>query len=66
MVGKIFNLGQSAGKILIDRSSETTRETYNNTFIQWLIGFTDGSFIVNKNVSLEFKITQSSNDAQIL
>jgi len=42
-------------------------------FIYWLIGFTegDGSFIIktfkNKNNKyLEFKITQSSNDAQIL
>lgn len=42
-------------------------------FIYWLIGFTegDGSFIINtikdrKNKYLEFKITQSSNDAQIL
>lgn len=42
-------------------------------FIYWLIGFTegDGSFIINtiknrNNKYLEFKITQSSNDAQIL
>lgn len=42
-------------------------------FIYWLIGFTegDGSFIINtnknrNNKNLEFKITQSSNDAQIL
>lgn len=44
-----------------------------NDFIYWLIGFTegDGSFIINFNKNrnksyLEFKITQSSNDAQIL
>jgi hypothetical protein len=42
-------------------------------FMYWLIGFTegDGSFIINtiknkNNKYLEFKITQSSNDAQIL
>ena len=40
----------------------------NNTFKYWFIGFTegDGSFIINKNGYLEFKITQSSIDAQIL
>jgi hypothetical protein len=59
-------------------SSETTCETLktiiNNslnldtTFKYWFIGFTegDGSFIINKNGYLEFKITQSSVDAQIL
>jgi hypothetical protein len=37
-------------------------------FLYWLIGFTegDGSFIVNKTGYLEFKITQSSVDCQIL
>lgn len=40
----------------------------NRQFKFWFIGFTegDGSFIVNKNGYLEFKITQSSIDAQIL
>lgn len=40
----------------------------NSTFVYWLIGFTegDGSFIINKTGYLEFKITQSSPDAQIL
>jgi hypothetical protein len=59
-------------------SSETTCETlknndsnslkFNSDFKYWFIGFTegDGSFIVNKNGYLEFKVTQSSNDAQIL
>lgn len=49
-------------------SSETTRTTYDNIFLEWLIGFTEGddSFIINKNGSLEFKITQSSKDAAIL
>lgn len=38
-------------------------------FYHWLIGFTegDGSFIINNyNKYLEFKITQSSEDAQVL
>lgn len=59
-------------------SSETTRETlhiidsnslnFNSDFKHWFIGFTegDGSFIINKNGYLEFKVTQSSIDAQIL
>ena len=49
-------------------SSETLRETFDSNFIYWLIGFTegDGSFISNSDGSLEFKITQSSIDAQVL
>ena len=59
-------------------SSETICETLrntdfnslnlNSTFKDWFIGFTEGegSFIINKNGYLEFKITQSSNEAQIL
>ena len=59
-------------------SSETTCETlknndynslkFNSDFKYWFIGFTegDGLFIINKNGYLEFKVTQSSNDAQIL
>ena len=59
-------------------SSETTREIleYKNTyslnfddnFKYWFIGFAegDGAFIVHKNGYLEFKVTQSSADAQIL
>lgn len=37
-------------------------------FFSWLIGLTegDGSFIKNKNGYLKFKITQSSEDVQIL
>ena len=37
-------------------------------FKYWFIGFTegDGHFSVYKDKYLEFKITQSSNDAQIL
>ena len=51
-------------------SSETVREKYNfnKKFIEWFIGFTegDGSFIINSNGYLEFKITQSSIDCQVL
>ena len=59
-------------------SSETIREILekndiylidlNVDFKYWLIGFIegDGSFIINRNGYLEFKITQSSNDPQIL
>lgn len=37
-------------------------------FLYWFIGFTegDGSFIVNKTGYLEFKVTQSTVDCQIL
>lgn len=68
--GKIQNEGQSAGnqeKFL--GSSETTRKgIIGDKFKWWFIGFTegDGSFIVNKDGYLEFKVTQSSIDAQIL
>lgn len=70
--------GQSAGnQILLYSyrvgSSETTREKLSNNnldlaFKHWFIGFTegDGSFIVNKTGYLEFKVTQSSTDAQVL
>jgi hypothetical protein len=67
--GKIQEEGQSAGNfIYYEGSSETTCEAINNKFKWWFIGFTegDGSFIVNKDGYLEFKITQSSVDAQIL
>nr|UFJ43959.1 LAGLIDADG endonuclease [Cordyceps tenuipes] len=67
--GKIQEEGQSAGN-LIKGSSETTCEAVNinDEFKWWFIGFTegDGSFIVNKSGYLEFKVTQSSIDAQIL
>lgn len=67
--GKIQEEGQSAGNFILKGSSETTREAIiNNNFKWWFIGFTegDGSFILNKNGYLEFKITQSSVDAQVL
>lgn len=79
LLGKIQMVGQSAGNHNnIVGSSETTCETlrnndsnslkFNSDFKYWFIGFTegDGSFIINKNGYLEFKVTQSSNDAQIL
>jgi Proton-conducting membrane transporter/NADH-Ubiquinone oxidoreductase (complex I), chain 5 N-terminus/LAGLIDADG endonuclease len=79
LLGKIQEEGQSAGNSIRcqftlgkDRgSSETRREEFilkDNVFKFWFIGFTegDGSFIINKNGYLEFKITQSSLDAQVL
>lgn len=63
------------------RNNDIDSLNLNSTFKYWFIGFTegDGSFIVNKNgyfprgdtrgaspPSLEFKVTQSSIDAQIL
>lgn len=69
--GKIQDEGQSAGNNdYVIGSSETTRETMklNEDFKWWFIGFAegDGSFIVNKNGYLEFKLTQSSIDVQVL
>ena len=72
--GKIQNKRQSAGNQKKDifslGSSETTREAVilDNKFKWWFMGFAegDGSFILNKNGYLEFKVSQSSNDAQIL
>lgn len=55
----------------IRRSSETLREALklNDNFLSWFIGFTegDGCFCLTGNRGyLEFKITQSSSDAQVL
>lgn len=55
----------------IKRSSETLREALNfdNNFLSWFIGFAegDGCFCLSgKRGYLEFKITQSSSDAQVL
>lgn len=79
LLGKIQKQGQFAGNCLNSTSivetssgsSETTREIYvlkDKFFKFWFIGFVegDGSFIINKDGYLEFKITQSSVDAQIL
>ena len=67
--GKIQEKRQSAGNFIED-SSETRREaiSIDDRFKWWFIGFAegDGSFILNKDGYLEFKITQSSSDAQIL
>jgi hypothetical protein len=70
LFGKIQDEGQSAGNSFRS-SSETTCEAFmlkENGFKLWLIGFVegDGSFIINKDGYLEFRITQSSRDAQIL
>lgn len=66
--GKIQRSGQSAGNRKMSGSSETTRKAYDKKYEEWLIGFIegDGSLIVNKSGYLEFKITQSSRDAQLL
>jgi hypothetical protein len=73
LFGKIQDEGQFAGNLFISNisSSETTREVFilkDNLFKLWFIGFVegDGSFIINKDGYLEFRITQSSSDAQIL
>jgi hypothetical protein len=72
LLGKIQEQGQSAGNLtLCQGSSETTREAFileDQVFKDWFIGFTegDGSFIINKDGYLEFKVTQSSLDAQVL
>ena len=70
LFGKIQDEGQSAGNSKRS-SSETTCEAFklnDAKFKLWFIGFVegDGSFIINKDGYLEFRITQSSNDAQIL
>lgn len=72
LLGKIQDEGQSAVNSRYARSySETTCEAFtlkNDLFKLWFIGFVEGagSFILNKDGCLEFKITQSSKDAQIL
>ena len=81
LFGKIQIIRQSAGNQTLFfnnkvGSSETIRETLSDInllnldsgFKYWFIGFIegDGSFIICKNGYLEFKVTQSSVDAQIL
>ena len=79
LLGKIQKQGQSAGnfnsmnnKLYSTKgSSETTRDIFilkDKIFEFWFVGFVegDGSFIINKDGYLEFKITQSSKDAQVL
>lgn len=70
LIGKIQNEGQLAGNSNRS-SSEATCEAFmlkESWFKLWFIGFVegDGSFIINKDGYLEFRITQSSSDAQIL
>jgi hypothetical protein len=55
--------------INLNKYLNTNNLNFNKDFIDWFIGFTegDGSFIINKyNKYLEFKITQSNTDIQIL
>lgn len=79
LLGKIQKQGQFAGNYFSSTSkietnlgsSETIREAFilkDNFFKFWFIGFVEGggSFIINKDGSLEFRFTQSSEDAQIL
>jgi len=70
LFGKIQDEGQSAGNSIVS-SSETTCEAFiskKSWFKLWFIGFVEGegSFIINKDGYLEFRITQSSKDAQVL
>ena len=73
LLGKIQEEGQSAGNLTSTGlgSSETTREAFilkDLKFLSWFKGFAegDGSFVIDKNGYLEFKITISSLDAQVL
>nr|YP_009327795.1 hypothetical protein [Epichloe typhina]APB96753.1 hypothetical protein [Epichloe typhina] len=70
LIGKIQDEGQSAGNSNRS-SSETTRKAFilkDDLFKLWFVGFVEGggSFIINEDGYLEFRITQSSNDAQVL
>nr|YP_009415186.1 hypothetical protein [Pseudopithomyces chartarum]ASL69830.1 hypothetical protein [Pseudopithomyces chartarum] len=70
-IGKILNIGQSAGNQWVNSlgSSETTRVAITlDNFKWWLIGFAegDGHFGIDNRGYLVFKITQSSVDAQVL
>ena len=70
LFGKIQDKGLSTGNFNII-SSEATCEAFilkDDKFKLWFIGFVegDGSFTLNKDGNFEFKITQSSEDAQIL
>ena len=70
-IGKILNIGQSAGNQWVNSlgSSETTRVAITmDNFKWWFIGFAegDGHFGIDNRGYLVFKITQSSVDAQVL
>ena len=72
LLGKILYKGQSAGNLAFNQgSSETIREVYrleNNLFKYWFIGFLEGkgSFLIDKDGNLEFKIVHKSTDASVL
>lgn len=80
LLGKIQYKGQPAGNMVAAAasppppnrgSSETTREAYilkDNLFKYWFIGFLEGkgSFIIDKDKKLEFKIVHKSTDASVL
>lgn len=72
LLGKIQCEGQYAGNLTINQgSSETTREAYilkDNLFKFWFIGFLEGkgSFLINKNGNLEFKLVHTSREASVL
>lgn len=72
LLGKIQYKGKPAGNMVFNYgSSETTREAYilkDNLFISWFIGFLEGkgSFMIDKNGNLEFKIVHKSTDASVL
>ena len=79
LLGKIQEEGQPAGNLIKCScseikdwgSSETTREAFilkDNLFKFWFIGFVEGkgSFTINKDSCLVFKLTQSSQDAKVL
>ena len=72
LLGKIQYKGQSAGNMVSGHGSlETTRESYilnDNLFKDWFIGFLEGkgSFIVDKDQNLKFKLVHKSTDASVL
>lgn len=72
LLGKIQYQGQYAGnKIYNHGSSETTCKAYilkDNLFKFWFIGFLEGkgSFIIDKDGNLEFKIVHPSINASLL
>ncbi|PIM96989.1 hypothetical protein CDL12_30550 [Handroanthus impetiginosus] len=69
-IGKIFNLGQSAGNLLffLKKCLYFKTNVYNNAPEKKLRGFAegDGYFGVDKRGYLTFKLTQSSIDSQVL
>lgn len=76
LLGKIQYKGQLAGNVAVAASpghgsSETTRGACilkDNLFKHWFIGFLEGkgSFIIDKDKNLEFRIVHKSTDASVL